>query len=51
MQRLYAVVLAVACVVIYSWLCTRMNDPASGFARGAGPGCAPSGDSSYEDTA
>ena len=24
MQRLYAVVLAVACVVIYSWLCTRM---------------------------
>ena len=24
MQRLYAVGLAVACVVIYSWLCTRM---------------------------
>jgi hypothetical protein len=24
MQRHYTVVLAVACVVIYSWLCTRM---------------------------
>jgi hypothetical protein len=24
MQRPYAVVLAVTCVVIYSWLCTRM---------------------------
>jgi hypothetical protein len=24
MQRNYTVVLAVACVVIYSWLCTRM---------------------------
>ena len=32
-------------------LALHADDPASGFARRAGPGCAPSGNSSYEDTA
>ena len=50
MLRHYTVVLAVVCVVIY-FLALHADDPASGLAHGAGPGCAPSGNSSYEDTA
>jgi hypothetical protein len=34
MQRLCAMVLAVACVAIYSWFCTS-GDPRSDFAHGA----------------
>ena len=33
------------------FLVLHADDPASGLAHGAGPGCAPSGNSSYEDTA
>ena len=50
MQRLYAVVLAVACVVIYSWLCTRMI-PLLVLRAEPVLVVPPSGNSSYEDTA
>ena len=33
------------------FLALHADDPASGLAHGAGPGCAPSGNSSYKDTA